>query len=318
MAANAAAPRGPDLPLKKRRSDRVRMIYRYRWFYLMMLPGLVYFAIYHYAPMAGLAIAFQDYSLLRGISGSTWVGFDNFRFIFERPDFARLMSNTLIISLYRIIFGMLPDVLLALLLNEVRTLWFKKAVQTITYGPYFLSWVIIYGVAYAFLSNSGLVNYVIERFGGQPVGFLTSSEYFRSILVVTDIWKSTGYGAIIYLAALAAINPQLYEAAVVDGAGRFRQMWHITLPGIRDVFVLLLILRIGNILEAGFDQVYIFLNSRVLSVGDILDTWVFRMGLEQLQFSISAAMGFFKSFIGLILVLLANQIAKKLGGNGLW
>lgn len=302
----------------KERAPLLRTIHRHRWLYLMMLPGLLYFGIYHYGPMGGLLIAFQDYNLLKGITGSEWVGLEHFRTIFNSPDFVRLIRNTIVISIYRIIFGMIPDVLLALLLNEVRSVWFKKTVQTITYGPYFLSWVVIYGIAFAFLSNSGLINYGLKSIGADPVGFLTVSEYFRSILVVTDIWKNTGYGAIIYLAALATINPQLYEAAVVDGAGRWRQMWHITVPGIRDVFILLLILRIGHILDAGFDQIYIFLNARVYDVGDIIDTWVFRMGLEELEFSVAAATGFFKSIIGLILVILANQIAKRLGGSGIW
>ncbi|MFD0960962.1 ABC transporter permease [Paenibacillus chungangensis] len=301
-----------------KRKSLLGSIYRHKWLYFMMIPGILYFGIYHYGPMGGLMIAFQDYNLLKGVFGSPWVGFQNFAFIFNTPDFYRLLSNTLIISVYRIVFGMLPDVLLAILLNEIRSVWFKKTVQTITYGPYFLSWVVIYGIAFAFLSNEGLLNFGLKSMGANPVEFLTADEYFRSILVVTDIWKNTGYGAIIYLASLATINPQLYEAAVVDGAGRWRQIWHITLPGIRDVFVLLLILRIGHILDAGFDQVYIFLNARVYEVGDIIDTWVFRMGIEELNFSVAAATGFFKSIIGLMLVILANQIAKKLGGSGIW
>ncbi|WP_020617919.1 ABC transporter permease [Paenibacillus daejeonensis] len=296
-----------------------RLLWKYRWFYLMMLPGLLYYLIYHYLPMGGLVIAFKDYSLGKGIWGSEWVGLANFKEVFNSPEFPRLMRNTLLISVYRILFSMVPDLLFALILNEVRVRWFKKIVQTVTYGPYFLSWVIVYGLAFAFLSpDAGIVNYWIREAGGQTVNFLASSEYFRPMIIFTDVWKSTGYGAIIYLAALSTINPELYEAATMDGANRWQNIWHITLPGVKDVFVLLLILRIGHIMDAGFDQIYIFLNSRVQEVGDIIDTWVFRRGLEQLEFSIAAATGLFKSVIGLVLVLGANKLAKKMGGSGIW
>jgi len=296
-----------------------RAAVKYRWLYLMMLPGLLYYLIYHYVPMAGLVIAFKDYSLSKGIFGSEWVGFRNFEIIFGSPEFFRLIRNTLVISIYRILFNMLPDVLLALLLNEIRVAWFKRTIQTVTYGPYFLSWVIVYGLAFAFLSQeTGIVNRLIADLGGTPINFLAGSEWFRTVIITTDIWKNTGYGAIIYLAALATINPELYEAAVVDGANRWRQMWHITLPGIRDVFILLLILRIGHILDAGFEQIYIFLNARVYNVGDIIDTWVFRRGLEQLEFSVAIATNLFKSVVGFILVLGANYLAKKFNGSGIW
>ena len=284
-----------------------------------MFPGVLYFLVFHYGPMAGLLIAFQDYNLMKGIWGSEWVGLKNFQVIFNSPDFWLIMRNTLIISVYRIVFNMFPDLIFALLLNEIRVQWFKRVIQTVTYGPYFLSWVIVYGLVFAFLApDSGLVNQAIRDLGGTPVDFLAKKEYFRTILITTDLWKNTGYGAIIYLAALAAIDPHLYEAATVDGAGRWRQLVHITLPGVMNVFVLLLILRIGHILDAGFEQIYIFLNARVYDVGDIIDTWVFRRGIENLDFSVAAAVGFFKSVIGFVLVISANRIAKKLGGSGIW
>lgn len=285
----------------------------------MMLPGILYFIIYHYVPMAGIVIAFKDYNLRQGVLGSEWVGFENFKTIFQAHDLYALLRNTIVISVYKIVFGMFPDLILALLLNEVRKKWFKQLIQTVTYGPYFLSWLIVYGLTTAFLSqDGGIVNQFISDSGGEPINFLASGEYFRSILVGTEIWKTTGYGAIIYLAALATINTELYEAAVVDGANRWSQIWHVTLPGIRDVFLLLLVLRIGTILDAGFEQVYIFLNSRVYDVGDIIDTWVFRRGLEQLEFSLAVAVNLFKSVVGFILVLGANRVAKKLGGSGIW
>ncbi|GIP39806.1 protein LplB [Paenibacillus sp. J31TS4] len=307
-------------PVKKTHSTSLlSRLNRYKWFYLMMTPGLLYYLIYHYVPMGGLVIAFKNYNLMKGIWGSDWVGFDNFRTIFSSPDFPLLMRNTLLLSFYRIIFNMLPDVILALILNEIRVAWFKKIVQTITYGPYFLSWIIVYGLVFSFFApDSGLISTWFRDMGWTQIDVLTNKDAFRPLLLITDLWKNTGFGAIIYLAALAAINQELYEAAVVDGAGRWRQMWHITLPGIREVFVLMLILKIGHIMDAGFDQVYIFLNARVYDVGDIIDTWVFRRGLENLEFSIAAAVGFFKSVIGFILVIFANKVAKKLGGSGIW
>ncbi|WP_409340294.1 ABC transporter permease [Paenibacillus sp. MBLB4367] len=296
-----------------------RALVRYRWFYLMMLPGILYYVVYHYVPMGGLLIAFKKYNLVKGIWDSDWAGFENFITVFSSPDFSILLRNTLLLSLYRILFNMLPDVLLALILNEIRVQWFKRVIQSVTYGPYFLSWIIVYGLVFSFLApDAGLISSWWREQTGQTLNLLTDKDFFRPLLLLTEIWKNTGFGAIIYLAALSAINSELYEAAVVDGAGRWRQMWHITLPGIREVFVLLLILRIGHILDAGFEQVYIFLNARVYEVGDIIDTWVFRRGIEQLDFSVAAAVGFFKSVIGFILVLGANKVAKKLGGSGIW
>lgn len=296
-----------------------RTLWRYRWLYLFMVPGLLYYIVYHYVPMFGLVIAFQDYNLMKGVSGSPWVGFDNFRIVFQSPDFPDLMKNTVLLSLYRIVFNMLPDLVLALMLNEIRVRWFKRTIQTLTYGPHFLSWIIVYGIMFSFFSpGSGLVSTFFRDMGWGSIDVLTNSALFRPMLVLTDIWKSTGYGAIIYLAALASINNDLYEASSIDGAGRWRQMWHITLPGVRDVFILLIILRLGSILDAGFEQVYIFLNVRVYNVGDIIDTWIFRRGIEQMDFSVPAAVGVFKSVIGFVLVLGANKLAKRFGGSGIW
>ncbi|CAH1226932.1 putative multiple-sugar transport system permease YteP [Paenibacillus allorhizoplanae] len=290
-----------------------------KWLYLMMVPGIAFYIIYKYIPMMGLLIAFQDYNIMKGIMGSPWVGFKHFETIFSSPDFYVLLRNTMVISLYKIVFGMLPDIAMALALNEIRSAWFKRTIQTITYAPHFLSWVIIYGLVMAFLAtDSGLVNQWVRGSGGESINFLTSNSWFRPLLVLTEIWKDTGFGAIIYLAALTGIDPQLYEAAIVDGAGRWKQIWHITLPGIRNVIVLLLLLKIGHILDAGFGQIYIFLNTRVYETGDIIDTWVFRRGLESMEFSFASAVGFFKSFVGLVLVLGANKLAKKYGDSGIW
>ncbi|WP_409343106.1 ABC transporter permease [Paenibacillus sp. MBLB4367] len=309
----------PNLTKRSVNGGFFRTLYRYRWLYMLALPGMVYYLIFHYGPMVGLVIAFKDYNLMKGIWGSPWVGFDNFRTIWNTPDFPILMKNTILLSLYRIVFNMFPDIILALMLNEIRVKWFKRVVQTITYGPHFLSWIIVYGLVFSFFApGAGFVTTFFRDMGWGEIDVLTNADTFRPMLLLTDIWKNTGFGAIIYLAALSAINPELYEAAVVDGASRWRQLWHITLPGIREVFVLLMIFRIGAILDAGFDQVYIFLNARVYEVGDILDTWIFRRGIENLDFSVPAAMGVFKSVIGLVLVLGANKLAKKIGNSGIW
>ncbi|MDD9269743.1 putative aldouronate transport system permease protein [Bacillus sp. 3255] len=297
-----------------------KQVWAFRAFYLMLLPGVIYYVIFKYIPMYGVIIAFKDFQILDGIMGSGWADpwYKHFQTFFNSPYFGQLMVNTFVISIYKLVFGMAPPIIMALLLNECRLKWFKTAVQTLTYMPHFLSWVIIYGILIALLSqNSGIVNRWIEDAGGQSIGFMTSIDYFRTILVSSEVWKDLGWGAIIYLAAMTAIDPTLYEAARVDGASRLRMIWHITLPGIRNVIVLLLILKLGHIMDAGFDQIYILYNIQVYQVADILDTWVFRTGLQQLNFSLGAAVGLFKSVIGLVLVLGSNHLSKK-WGDGIW
>jgi len=298
----------------------VRNIWRFKALYLMLLPGCLYYIVFKYIPMYGAIIAFKDFNMSAGIWSSPWASPWNKHFVtfFHSPYFSQLLTNTFLISAYKLVFGMLPPVIMALLLNECRVKWFKGVIQTLTYMPHFLSWVIIYGIMLALLSqSSGLLNQWIKEAGGQAIPFLTSTTYFRSILVGSEIWQNLGWGAIIYLAAMAGIDPSLYEAARVDGAGRLRMIWHITLPGIRSVIIMLLILNLGHILDAGFEQIYILYNIQVYSVADILDTWVFRTGLQQLNFSLASAVGLFKSVIGIILVFSSNQIAKR-WGEGIW
>lgn len=297
-----------------------KKVWGYRAFYLMLLPGVVYYIVYKYLPIYGLIIAFKDYDILAGIMDSPWADpwYKHFQMFVDSPYFTQLLTNTILISVYKIIFGMVPPIILALLLNECRVKWFKSLVQTLSYMPHFFSWVIIYGILIALLSqDSGVFNRLITEAGGDPIPFLSSTEWFRTILVSSEIWQNLGWGAIIYLAAMASIDPTLYEAAKVDGASRVRMIWHITIPGIRNVIILLLILRLGQVMDAGFDQIYILYNVHVYPVADILDTWVFRTGLEQWNFSLAAAVGLFKSLIGLVLVFGSNALARR-WGEGIW
>lgn len=295
-------------------------IWKMRILYVMLLPGLIWYFIYKYMPMYGVIISFKEYDLLGGIAKSPWADpwYKYFQFFYESPYFTQLLTNTFLISLYKLFWGLILSVLVAILFHECRVRWLVRISQTLSYMPHFLSWVIIYGICIAFLSeSSGLINRWITESGGESIPFLTSTELFRSVLVGSDTWKDLGWGAIIYLAAMANIDPSLYEAARVDGAGRIRRIWHITLPGIRNVIVLLLILRLGHMLDAGFEQIYIMYNVQVYEVADIIDTWVYRVGLEQLNFSLASAVGLFKSLVGLVLVLGANQLARRWGG-GIW
>ncbi len=293
-------------------------MWKHRFLYLMLLPGVLYFVTYKYGPMYGAIIAFKDYQVLQGMMGSPWADpwYKHFLYFYESPYFKQILMNTFLISFYKLIWGMAPGIILAIMLYEIKSMRFKRLVQTISYMPHFLSWVIIYGIVIAFLSEtSGLVNMWIKDWFGESIGFLSSTDWFRTILVGSDIWKDLGWSSIIYLAAIAGVDPSLYEAAVIDGASRLRKIWHVTLPGIRNVIILLLVLKLGHMLDAGFDQIYIMYNIHVYPVADIIDTWVFRVGLEQFNFSLAASVGVFKSIVGLILVLGANRIAKIWGEN---
>lgn len=296
-----------------------RDIRRHALLYLMVLPGVLYFLVFRYFPMYGAVIAFKDYKVLEGFSGSAWAGLKHFRTIFSSPFFYNVLGNTLLISIYKLLVGMPAAVILALLLNEVRAAWFRRLVQTVTYLPHFLSWVVVFGVLLATLSpSSGLLNKGIVALGGQPVNFLASPAWFRSVLVVSDIWKDLGWSTIIYLAALAGISPTLYEAALVDGATRLQRIRYITLPGILPVIVLVTLLRIGNLLSAGFEQVFVLYNPSVYGVADIIDTWVYRQGIQGFQFSVAAAVGLFKGAVGAALLLSANWLSRRFAGTGIF
>nr|WP_225983716.1 MULTISPECIES: ABC transporter permease subunit [Bacillaceae] len=285
----------------------------------MLLPGLLYFIIFKYFPMGGLIIAFQDYQPFLGISESPWVGFKHFIRLFTEPTFFTLLSNTLILfALNLFIFFPIP-IILALMLNEVRIKMFKNAIQTVIYIPHFMSWVIIVSISYVFLTtDGGIVNEMLAQLGGQKVDFLTDGAWTRAIYILQIIWKEMGWSTIIYLAAVTAVDPQLYEAAKMDGANRLRQIWHVTLPAIRPVIIILLILKIGQTLDLGFEHVYLLLNSLNREMVEIFDTYVYTAGLKNGQLSYSTAVGLFKGLVGLVLVIGANKLAKKFGEDGLY
>lgn len=297
-----------------------REIWQSRALYFMLLPGLIWYAVYKYLPMYGLTIAFKDYSIVGGLWSSPWADPWNKYFLqfFHSPYFSQILMNTVLISFYKLVFGTIPPILLALLFNECKNRWLRKWVQTLSFMPHFLSWVIIYGIAIALLSEtSGVVNRWLVDSGWKAIPFITSTEWFRTLLVGSDIWQNIGWGAIIYMAAMASIDTSLYEACRVDGGGRFRMIWNITLPGIRSTIVLLLILKIGYVMDAGFDQIYVMYNPQVYEVADIIDTWVYRTGLQQMNFSLGSAVGLFKSLIGITLIVLSNRIAKR-WGESIW
>jgi putative aldouronate transport system permease protein len=285
----------------------------------MQLPALVFYAVFHYYPMYGAIIAFKDFNITKGILGSPWVGTKHFEYLFELEKFRTVFWNTIVISFYRLVFGFPAPIIVALLLNEILNRAFKRTMQTVIYLPHFISWVILGGLLVNLLStDGGVVNKIIEALGGSPIGFLSDDSHFRSTLVWSMIWKEFGWNTIIYMAALAGVNPQLYEAAVMDGANRWRRIWHITIPCIRSTIVILLLLRIGSMMEAGFEQIFVLYHTGVYSVSDIIDTYVYRIGLTEGRFSLAAAVGLFKSVINFVLLIVANKLARMMGEQGVY
>ncbi|HZG86280.1 ABC transporter permease [Paenibacillus sp.] len=287
--------------------------------YLLMILPIAYFILFKYVPMYGTLIAFQDYSIFRGVAGSEWVGLENFRQLFAMSQFYLVLRNTLLLNLLDLLFSFPAPILLALLLNELRVIWYKKAAQTILYLPHFISWIIIGGLVYQmFSTNGGLVNNLLVALGVEPIPFLTDKNNWVLVYLGTGIWQSAGWGAIIYLAALTGINKELYEAAEVDGAGRMKKMWHITLPGIRPTIVVMLIMQLGHIMTIGFERPYVMGNTLVLDYSEVISTFVYKVGLQSAQFSLATATGLFQAAVGLFFVVLANSIAKRFGEQGIW
>lgn len=302
-----------------KRAHIMRSFLKNKWLYLMIFPGLLYILIYKYIPMYGLIISFQNYKAYQGILGSEWVGFEHFERLFGSPDFWMIFSNTIILfALQLLIFFPIP-IILALMLNELRSEKYKRTVQTLIYLPHFMSWVIVVSISFViFTVDGGIFNSLLELLGFEKINFLLKEEWFRPMYILQVIWREAGWGTIIFLAAIASVDPQLYEAAKMDGAGRIRQMVSITLPAIKSVIVVLLILKIGDVLELGFEHVYLLLNSTNRQVAEIFDTYVYVTGIHQGQLSYSTAVGFFKGFVGLVLVIGANWLAKKYGEDGIY
>lgn len=278
---------------------------------LMLIPGIIVVAIFSYGPMAGLVMAFQKYNLSLGIFDSPFVGFDNFKYIFGLSDVKQIFINTFVIAGLKIVAEMVCCILLALLLNEVKNKLFKRTMQTVIYFPYFLSWIILGSIIRDLLSLDGLLNKVIVTFGAEPIMFLGSNTTFVPVLIFTHLWQVAGFGTIVYLAAISNIDQTLYEAAQMDGAGKLRQAWHITLPGMRYMIVLMLVMSLGSVLNAGFDQVYTLYNPSVYLSGDIIDTWVYRMGIGNVEYSVATAVGLLRSVISTTLMGLAYWVAYK-------
>ena len=289
------------------------------WLYGMMSPGLLYYLIFKYGPMFGLVMAFQNYMPSRGFIRSAWVGFSHFRRFFTEYTFGMLFRNTLTFGVLNIVFYFPVPILLALMLNEVRSALFKRLTQTLIYVPHFLSWVVISSITYTFLTmDGGVVNNILADLGAKPIRFLTSEQYFRPIILFQIIWREAGWGTIIFLAALANIDPELYDAAQVDGANRLHRLRYVTLPGLQSTIVVLLILRLGGFLDTGFEQLLLALNPLNRQVGEVFDTYVYQTGIIGGQFSYTAAVGMFKSVVSLVLVVIANTLAKRVGEEGIY
>ncbi len=300
-------------------SALTKRIIRDRQLLILFIPCFVFYAIFRYGPLYGLIIAFKDYSVFTGIIDSPWVGLKYFERFFASPDFLILFRNTLLLGLYTLIFSFPFPILLAVLLNEVRARAFKKFVQTASYLPTFLSVVIICSMVIDFLSpNHGIVNQILVSFGFESKYFLIDSNWFRPIYVLSDIWANTGYEAIIFLAAIAGINPTLYEAAKVDGANRFRMMWNVTIPCLMPTILVIFILKTGSMIRIGYEKVLLLYNAMTYDVADVFSTFVYRKGLLESNYSYGAAVGLFEALVAMVMLLGANAISKRLGGNTLW
>ncbi|MGG1555583.1 ABC transporter permease [Paenibacillus ferrarius] len=291
-----------------------------RHLYLMLLPVISFYILFKYAPMLGEIIAFKNYRFVDGIFGSQWVGLKHFQMIFTSPDFWRILRNTLVLNLYSLVLGFPVPIVLALLLNEARQKWYKSMVQNMLYVPHFMSWAVLGGIVVAVLSPStGVVNMVINKLTAwEPVYFMADSFWWPIVYTLSSSWREAGWGTILYMAAIVSIDPQLYDAAKMDGANKLRQIWHITLPGIRSTIAILLILRMGQVMDVGLEQTLVLQNNSVLDVADVISTYVYRVGLQNMSYSYTTAIGLFQSAVGLILIVGVNRMIRMSGERGLW
>ncbi|MDF2924053.1 MAG: binding-protein-dependent transport system inner rane component [Paenibacillaceae bacterium] len=311
-----AVPGAKSTAYVPKRQGLLHNLKRFWPLYVMALPGFLFFILFRYVPLAGSVIAFQDYMVFKGIMESPWVGLKNFQAFFEYSNFWRVFSNTLFVGAYNLLFVFPFPILLALMFNEVGHMLYKRTLQTIYYIPHFFSWVIIAGITFDVLSNNGIVNSLREWFGLEPILYLQEARYFRGIVVLTSIWRDAGWGTIVLLAAIAGINPEVYESARMDGAGRIRQIFSITLPLIMPTVIVLFLLQIGRFLDLSFEQIYNLLTPMTYRVGDIIDTYVYRVGIVEGQYSATTAIGIFQSLIGLVMVIVFNGLAKRYQQDG--
>nr|WP_249414096.1 ABC transporter permease subunit [Alteribacter keqinensis] len=302
----------------KYHKNRWKLIKQNWELYLFLLPTLVYFLIFHYWPMYGVQIAFRNFSPALGITGSEWVGLEHFIRFFESYNFWTLMYNTLSLSVLQLVITFPLPIIVALMLNQLIFKRYKRFVQTVIYAPHFISVVVLVGMAYVFFSNNGLINNFIMIFGMDSINFLADANWFKPLYVGSSVWQETGWAAIIYLAALAAVNPELHEAAIVDGASKFQRVIHIDIPAILPIMIILLVLSVGNIMNIGFEKAYLLQTPLNQSSSEIIPTYVYKVGLQQAQYSFAAAVGLFNAIINLILLWYVNRIAKRISGQGLW
>lgn len=308
-----------SLARQTRKRSLLAGVRKYWPIYLLLIPPLVVLIWFRYVPMYGVQLAFKDYNMRLGITASPWAGMKHFEMLFRTPQFLTVVRNTLLINFYSLIFQFPVPILFALLINECRFLRYKRVIQTVSYLPHFLSWVVISALFENMLAlDTGIVNRVIQLFGGEQQVFLSSTRWFRTILICADIWHSAGWGTIVILSAITSIDPCLYEAAVMDGASKIKRLWHVTLPGIRSTIVVLLIMRMGYALSDNVEEVLMFYNQVVYSVGDVLGTYIYRYGLGQMKYSYTTAAGLFSSAVGMVLLLLTNRAAHAMGERGLW
>ena len=295
-----------------------RDIRQNKYVYLMAVPVILFYICFCYLPMGGLLIAFQDYSPTKGIGGSEWIGFENFIDFFNDYQFPRLLRNTLTLSLELILFGFPAPILLALLINELRGRHYRKVVQTVSYLPHFISLVVICGLISNFTASTGVINQILAFFGFEPKTFLMDPKLFHPLFVISDIWQNVGWGSIVYLSAISGIDPGLYEAAGIDGAGRFRRVWHITLPGLIPTITVLLIMRIGNIMNLGYEKIILLYNPTIMETADIISTFTYRRGLLDADYGFSTAVGMFNSLVNFVILFGANKLSRRLTGESLW
>ena len=298
----------------------LKMAYKHRFLYVMFVPIIAYYFLFNYTPLLmGAIMSLQDFKIGNTLGNAEWVGLENFRTIFTNKEIVRAVRNTVFISLLKLAFGFLPPIVLALCLFDITSRVYKRFTQTIVYIPYFFSWVIVYGVFWAFFSTgTGVVNLAIHAITGQRINFFLSNQWFLFLLVISTIWKTVGWGSILYLAALTSVNVELFEAAKIDGCGPLKRVWYVTLPSILPIISFVLTLNIGSILTSDFEQILMFYNTQVLDVADVISTWVYRIGLNKFKYSLGAAVGMLNGFVSMILIIIGNMVSRRISGRGIW